>query len=51
MKEWLESVVDALQDEETENAMKQLASALCVTHCLFKVGISNVKFEVCPVCC
>ena len=45
MKEWLESVVDALQDEETENATKQLASALCVTHCLFKVGISNVKFD------
>ena len=34
MKGWLESVVDALQAGAAENTMKQLASALCVTHCL-----------------
>ena len=45
MKEWLESVVHALQDGETENAVKQLASALCVTHCLPKVGIFNLKVD------
>ena len=42
MKEWLESVVDALQNEET---MKQLASALCIAHCVAKLGIYNVKIE------
>lgn len=42
MKEWLESIVDALQKEET---MRKLASALCVTHCLPKLGIYNVKIE------
>ena len=42
MKEWLESVVDALEDGATEN---RLASALCVTHCLPKIGIHNLKIE------
>ena len=27
--------MDALQAEAAENTMKQLASALCVTHCLY----------------
>ena len=45
MKEWLESVVDALQGGTAENTMKQLASALCVTHCLPKVGIFNLKID------
>ena len=43
MKEWLESVVNALEGGAAENTMKQLASALCVTHCLRKVGIFNLK--------
>ena len=42
MKEWLESVVDALQDGVAGN---KLASALCVTHCLPKIGIHNLKIE------
>ena len=45
MKGWLESVVDALQDGAAENTVKQLASALCVTHCLLKVGMFNLKVE------
>ena len=45
MKEWLESVVDALRDGAAGNTMKQLASALCVTHCLLKVGIFNLKVD------
>ena len=45
MKEWLESVVNALQGGAAENTMKQLASALCVTHCLPKVGIFNLEVE------
>ena len=49
MKAWLESVVDALQDGA---AGKKLASALCVTHCLPKVGIYNLKIErFCPPTC
>ena len=45
MKEWLESVVNAIQSGAAENTMKQLASALCVTHCLPKVGIFNLEVE------
>ena len=45
MKEWLESVVDALRDGAAGNTMNQLASALCVTHCLLKVGIFNLKVD------
>ena len=42
MKEWLESIVQALQDGAAGNTMKQLASALCVTHCLH---IFNLKVD------
>lgn len=45
MKEWLEFVVDALRNGAAENTSKQLASALCITHCLPKIGIHNVKIE------
>ena len=45
MKEWLESVVNALLGGAAENTMKQLVSALCVTHCLLKVGIFNLEVE------
>ena len=45
MKEWLESVVDALQSEAAEKTTKQLASALCIAHCLPQLGIHNVKIE------
>ena len=41
MKEWLESVVD----EAAEKTTKQLASALCIAHCLPQLGIHNVKIE------
>ena len=43
MKEWLESIVDVLQDGANEDAMNQLVSAVCVTHCLRKVFIFNLK--------
>ena len=45
MKEWLESVVDALQSEAAEKTTKQLTSALCIAHCLPRLGIHNVKIE------
>ena len=45
MKEWLESVVDALQSEAAEKRTNQLASALCIAHCLSQLGIHNVKIE------
>ena len=45
MKAWLESVVDALQSDGTERTIELLASALCVTHCLPKIGIYNLKME------
>ena len=45
MKKWLESVVNALQDGAAGNTMRQLASALCVTHCLPKVGIFNLRVD------
>lgn len=39
MKKWLESIVDMLQAGATENAMKRLVSAVCVTHCLHKIDL------------
>ena len=42
MKEWLESVANTLQDGVAGN---KLASALCVTHCLTKIGIQNLKID------
>lgn len=45
MKEWLESIVDALQDGAAENQKNQLVSAVCVTHCLRKSGIFNIKLD------
>ena len=46
MKEWLESVVDALQSEAAEKTMKQLASALCIAHCLSQLSIKIEKFAL-----
>jgi len=46
MKKWLESIVDALQDGALENTMKQLVSAVCVTHCLRRIGILELKHDM-----
>jgi len=45
MKEWLESIVDALQDGAAENEMNRLVSAGCVTHCLREIFIYNLKLD------